>query len=143
MRELNFDSGIVEYRVNGKATLSFNRSDPNLYNRMQDLSSKLAAIDSDLKKEKDAADDGLALMKILSAYDKRIKAELSFVFGEQNDFDAIFEGQNVMSIAGNGQLLITNFLDAIRPVIESGVKEYAKLEAANAVAQAKRERANR
>lgn len=143
MRVLNFDSGIVEYRVNGKATLSFNRSDPNLYNRMQDLSSKLAAIDSDLKKEKDAADDGLALMKILSAYDKRIKAELSFVFGEQNDFDAIFEGQNVMSIAGNGQLLITNFLDAIRPVIESGVKEYAKLEAANAVAQAKRERANR
>ena len=143
MRELNFDSGIVEYRVNGKATLSFNRSDPNLYNRMQDLSSKLAAIDSDLKKEKNAADDGLALMKILSAYDKRIKAELSFVFGEQNDFDAIFEGQNVMSIAGNGQLLITNFLDAIRPVIESGVKEYAKLEAANAVAQAKRERANR
>lgn len=143
MRELNFDSGIVEYRVNGKATLSFNRSDPNLYNRMQDLSSKLAAIDSDLKKEKDAADDGLALMKILSAYDKRIKAELSFVFGEQNDFDAIFEGQNVMSIAGKGQLLITNFLDAIRPVIESGVKEYAKLEAANAVAQAKRERANR
>lgn len=143
MRELNFDSGIVEYRVNGKATLSFNRSDPNLYNRIQDLSSKLAAIDSDLKKEKDAADDGLALMKILSAYDKRIKAELSFVFGEQNDFDAIFEGQNVMSIAGNGQLLITNFLDAIRPVIESGVKEYAKLEAANAVAQAKRERANR
>lgn len=143
MRELNFDSGIVEYRVNGKATLSFNRSDPNLYNRMQDLSSKLAAIDSDLKKEKDAADDGLALMKILSAYDKRIKAELSVVFGEQNDFDAIFEGQNVMSIAGNGQLLITNFLDAIRPVIESGVKEYAKLEAANAVAQAKRERANR
>lgn len=143
MRELNFDSGIVEYRVNGKATLSFNRSDPNLYNRMQDLSSKLAAIDSDLKKEKDAADDGLALMKILSAYDKRIKVELSFVFGEQNDFDAIFEGQNVMSIAGNGQLLITNFLDAIRPVIESGVKEYAKLEAANAVAQAKRERANR
>lgn len=143
MRELNFDSGIVEYRVNGKATLSFNRSDPNLCNRIQDLSSKLAAIDSDLKKEKDAADDGLALMKILSAYDKRIKAELSFVFGEQNDFDAIFEGQNVMSIAGNGQLLITNFLDAIRPVIESGVKEYAKLEAANAVAQAKRERANR
>ena len=143
MRELNFDSGIVEYRVNGKATLSFNRSDPNLYNRMQELTGKLAAIDSDLKKEKDAADDGLALMKILSAYDKRIKAELSFVFGEQNDFDAIFEGQNVMSIAGNGQLLITNFLDAIRPVIESGVKEYAKLEAANAVAQAKRERANR
>lgn len=143
MRELNFDSGIVEYRVNGKATLSFNRSDPNLYNRMQDLSSKLAAIDSDLKKEKDAADDGLALMKILSAYDKRIKAELSFVFGEQNDFDAIFEGQNVLSIAGNGKFLITNFIEALQPIIESGVKEYAKLEAANAVAQAKRERANR
>ena len=91
MRELNFDSGIVEYRVNGKATLSFNRSDPNLYNRMQELNGKLAAIDSDLKKEKDAAEDGLALVKLFSAYDKRIKAELSFVFGEQNDFDAIFE----------------------------------------------------
>ncbi|UOX65494.1 hypothetical protein [Anaerotruncus colihominis] len=143
MRELNFDSGIVEYRVNGKATLSFNRSDPNLYNRMQELNGKLAAIDSDLKKEKDAAEDGLALVKLFSAYDKRIKAELSFVFGEQNDFDAIFEGQNVLSIAGNGKFLITNFIEALQPIIESGVKEYAKLEAANAVAQAKRERANR
>ena len=143
MRELNFDSGIVEYRVNGKATLSFNRSDPNLYNRMQELNGKLAAIDSDLKKEKDAAEDGLALVKLFSAYDKRIKAELSFVFGEQNDFDAIFEGHNVLSIAGNGKFLITNFIEALQPIIESGVKEYAKLEAANAVAQAKRERANR
>ena len=143
MRELNFDSGIVEYRVNGKATLSFNRSDPNLYNRMQELYGKLAAIDSDLKKEKDAAEDGLALVKLFSAYDKRIKAELSFVFGEQNDFDAIFEGQNVLSIAVNGKFLITNFIEALQPIIESGVKEYAKLEAANAVAQAKRERANR
>ena len=143
MRELNFDSGIVEYRVNGKATLSFNRSDPNLYNRMQELNGKLAAIDSDLKKEKDAAEDGLALVKLFSAYDKRIKAELSFVFGEQNDFDAIFEGQNVLSIAGNGKFLITHFIEALQPIIESGVKEYAKLEAANAVAQAKRERANR
>ena len=143
MRELNFDSGIVEYRVNGKATLSFNRSDPTLYNRMQELNGKLAAIDSDLKKEKDAAEDGLALVKLFSAYDKRIKAELSFVFGEQNDFDAIFEGQNVLSIAGNGKFLITNFIEALQPIIESGVKEYAKLEAANAVAQAKRERANR
>ena len=143
MRELNFDSGIVEYRVNGKATLSFNRSDPNLYNRMQELNGKLAAIDSDLKKEKDAAEDGLALVKLFSAYVKRIKAELSFVFGEQNDFDAIFEGQNVLSIAGNGKFLITNFIEALQPIIESGVKEYAKLEAANAVAQAKRERANR
>lgn len=143
MRELNFDSGIVEYRVNGKATLSFNRSDPNLYNRMQELNGKLAAIDSDLKKEKDAAEDGLALVKLFSAYDKRIKAELSFVFGEQNDFNAIFEGQNVLSIAGNGKFLITNFIEALQPIIESGVKEYAKLEAANAVAQAKRERANR
>ena len=143
MRELNFDSGIVEYRVIGKATLSFNRSDPNLYNRMQELNGKLAAIDSDLKKEKDAAEDGLALVKLFSAYDKRIKAELSFVFGEQNDFDAIFEGQNVLSIPGNGKFLITNFIEALQPIIESGVKEYAKLEAANAVAQAKRERANR
>ena len=143
MRELNFDSGIVEYRVNGKATLSFNRSDPNLYNRMQEPNGKLAAIDSDLKKEKDAAEDGLALVKLFSAYDKRIKAELSFVFGEQNDFNAIFEGQNVLSIAGNGKFLITNFIEALQPIIESGVKEYAKLEAANAVAQAKRERANR
>ena len=65
------------------------------------------------------------------------------MFGEQNDFNAIFEGQNVLSIAGNGKFLITNFIEALQPIIESGVKEYAKLEAANAVAQAKRERANR
>ena len=43
-----------------------------------------------------------------------------------------------MAISGNGELIITNFLNAITPIVEEGVKKYAKMEAQKAVQEAKR-----
>lgn len=59
------------------------------------------------------------------------------MFGEENDFDSILSGANVMAVASNGELVITNFLDAMVPVVEDGVKTYAKMEAQKAVQEAK------
>ena len=73
----------------------------------------------------------------LAEYDARVKKSLSHVFGEENDFDSILSGANVMAVASNGELVITNFLDAMVPVVEDGVKTYAKMEAQKAVQEAK------
>ena len=59
------------------------------------------------------------------------------MFGEENDFDSILSGANVMAVASNGELVITNFLDAMRPIVEDGVKTYAKMEAQKAVQEAR------
>lgn len=59
------------------------------------------------------------------------------MFGEENDFDSILSGANVMAVASNGELVITNFLDAMVPVVEDGVKTYAKMEAQKAVQEAR------
>ena len=62
-----------------------------------------------------------------------MKKSLSHVFGEENDFDSILGGANVMAVASNGELVITNFLDAMLPIVEEGVKTYAKMEAQKAI----------
>jgi len=50
--------------------------------------------------------------------DRRIKERLGYVFGESNDFDAIFQGVNVMAFDEDGNRLLTNFLAVVTPLIE-------------------------
>ena len=45
-----------------------------------------------------------------------------------------------MAISRSGEMVITNFLNALRPVIEDGVRAYAKMQAQKAVEEANRER---
>lgn len=45
-----------------------------------------------------------------------------------------------MAVASNGKLVITNFLDAMIPIVDEGVKTYAKMEAQKAVQEARKEK---
>ena len=92
--ELNIDTGVEEFRVNGRGVLRFNPADPNLYHRFfaagaeldgydAALTKALAALDGD---EQQRAAAGLAL---LNEYDGKIKKLLTGIFGAENDFDAI------------------------------------------------------
>ena len=72
--ELNIDTGVEEFRVNGRGVLRFNPADPNLYHRFfaagaeldsydAALTKALAALDGD---EQQRAAAGLALLLTLS-----------------------------------------------------------------------------
>ena len=86
--ELNIDTGVEEFRVNGRGVLRFNPADPNLYHRFfaagaeldgydAALTKALAALDGD---EQQRAAAGLAL---LNEYDGKIKKLLTpFVNGD-------------------------------------------------------------
>ena len=150
MEKLIFDDGLLRLDVNGNGLLIFNPSDLNLYHRFTELPKKMVELENNYKKlatvisadasEQDAVTSALGQLRQI---DIDVKKELARVFGEQNDFDALFAGINLMSVAKNGERIITNFLNAITPYIEKGVSKYAKDSAAVAVAQAKAARAKR
>lgn len=131
MEKITFDTGIKTYQINDSGVLKFNPSDPNLYKRFKDLRVEIEQIQKDYnERSKTTEEDAIDL---LAEYDARVKKSLSHVFGEENDFDSILGGANVMAVASNGELVITNFLDAMLPIVEEGVKTYAKMEAQKAI----------
>lgn len=136
----SFDTGIKEYQINDGGSIRFNPSDPNLYHRFKELTGWLSGLESEVKEKSANVADGSEIVELLSDYDRRVKEKLAYVFGAQNDFDAIFEGVNIMAISRSGEMVITNFLNALRPVIEDGVRAYAKMQAKKAVEEANRER---
>ena len=111
--ELNIDTGVEGFRVNGRGVLRFNPADPNLYHRFfaagaeldsydAALTKALAALDGD---EQQRAAAGLAL---LNEYDGKIKKLLTGIFGAENDFDAILGGVNLAGVGANGKRVVQN-----------------------------------
>ena len=133
MEKITFDTGIKIYQINDSGVLKFNPSDPNLYKRFKDLRVEIEQIQKDYNEHSKKTENGEDAIDLLAEYDDRVKKSLSHVFGEENDFDRILGGANVMAVASNGELVITNFLDAMLPIVEEGVKTYAKMEAQKAI----------
>lgn len=136
--KITFDSGIKQYEINGRAVLRFNPSDPNVYKRFKEVGDYLVNLEKEVAAKSESAANGMDMVDLLAEYDGKVKEKLRYVFGQENDFDDIFNGGNVMALAGNGEMIITNFLEGIRPIIEKGIKEYAKMEAKKAVAAHKK-----
>lgn len=125
--ELNIDTGVEEFRVNGREVLRFNPADPNLYHRFfaagaeldgydAALTKALAALDGD---EQQRAAAGLAL---LNEYDGKIKKLLTGIFGAENDFDAILGGVNLAGVGANGKRVVQNLLEALTPILREGAE---------------------
>lgn len=124
MEKISFDSGIRQFQLNGKGILRFNPSDPNLYERFTQAGEKILDIEKNLLEN--AGEE--RPLKVLAQADREMKKLLSWVFGEENDFDQLLEGVNVLAVAANGQQVITNLLAALEPVIAEGVKNYVNLQ---------------
>ncbi len=154
--KLVFDDGLVRLDVNGNGILCFAPSDFNLYQRFCSFLKELPAIEAQYKSgvedvgtvpedvsEAEQLETARKVLDKAREIDLVIKKKLGAVFGGSNDFDQLLGGVNLMSWAGNGERVITNFLGAIAPYLDKGVKRYMKDAAAGAVAEAKKSRANR
>lgn len=144
MEQLIFDSGIKEYQINGKGVLRFNPSDPNVYARFMDLVPKIHEIEQEMgekaqKIDRNAENAGEETLRFMRETDVRIKAVLNEIFGQDNDFEEILEGVNLMAVASNGERVVTNLMDALQPIMESGAQACVKSE----VDSAKRNRQQR
>lgn len=133
MEQLIFDSGIKEYQINGKGVLRFNPSDPNVYARFMDMVPKIHEIEQDMNEkakqiDRAAETAGEETLRIMRETDRRIKDVLNQIFGKENDFDEILEGVNLMAVASNGERVVSNLMDALQPIMESGAQACVKSE---------------
>ena len=127
MENLIFDNGVKEYSINGRATLCFNPADPNVYARYVDSVEKINEIEAEMRAagaslDENSSDYAKQSLDIMRDADAKVKAMLRETFGAQNDFDAIFDGVNVMGVAVNGKMVITNFMEMLAPILEDGAK---------------------
>lgn len=145
MENIVFDSGVKEYRINGTGVLRFNPSDPNLYARFLDGLDRVKGLEQELtvRAQELDADSGETVLRLMREADSRIKGVLTEVFGGDNDLDQALGGVNLLAVAGNGERVITNLLEALQPVLVAGAESYARQQADAAVAQARQDRARR
>ena len=143
--KLAIDNGILEFEVNGRELLRFNPSDPNVYHRFSALAVELPELEEDFRKKAEALDekDAASMLALMNAFDGALKEKLGQVFGEENDFDRILGGVNLLAVGKNGKRLISNVLEALQPLLEDGVKRHRQQAAAEAVAEAKTRRTSR
>ena len=146
MKKFIIDTGIEEFEINGGKILRFNPSDINLYKRFIDAQEEILGVEKKLVEKAAAAGEnmtGETVIQLLSEADTNMKTILNRVFGTGNDFNDIFEGVNLMSVATNGERVITNFVEAIRPIIEKGAEKTARAQAASDAATIRGNRAAR
>ncbi len=148
MQNLNVDTGVEAFSVNGRGVLRFNPADPNLYHRffaagktLEQYDTELTAALADLTGDEHArAEAGLAL---LEAYDGKIKALLGEIFGAENDFDAILDGVNLAGVGANGKRVVQNLLEALTPILRDGAARRLEAAAEKAETEAAADRAAR
>ena len=86
---------------------------------------------------------GAAVLRLLAQADREIKDVLTQVFGQENDFDKLLGGVNLLAVAGNGQRVISNLLEALQPIMVAGAESCARQQVDGAVEQARLNRAQR
>ncbi len=145
MLKLNVDLGVREYKV-GNGVMRFNPNDLNVYHRFLEAAQKIQDVEKNLvEKGKDLQSEtaGEQVLQLMKQADTEVKEILRYVFGKDNDFDTILGGVNVMSVAGNGERVITNLLNALAPVLQEGAETCSKQQVNTAVKGAQLNRAQR
>lgn len=121
MKELKFETGVVEMAVNGGRVIQFNPSDIGFVDTLYGLLGKIEAIDADMAKKKGKADDPAKLFDCARASDKRMREAVDSVFGEGFCGD-VFQGVRLVALA-DGLTVIENFIFAIVDEMDESVRK--------------------
>lgn len=117
MKELNFETGLVEFDLNGKATVSFNPTDSNfierLYATFEELDRKQEQYKADIEKMADKR----KIFDYARERDAEMRGMLDDVFGAPVS-DALFGGMNVYAVA-NGLPVWCNLMLAVMDEVDS------------------------
>ena len=140
MEKIQFDSGVKSYKL-GAGILKFNPADPNVYARFLEAVEKLKKLERELVEQAEGLEgDGSWVVALMCEADKKMKDTLNWVFGGDNDFDAMLGGVNLLAVAGNGARVATNLFAALEPVLVAGAESCAAGKAEQAVRKAKQRR---
>lgn len=121
MAELNFETGLVEVKVNGVRTININPSDVGLLETIYALMGKIESIETETAKKREKADDPAKIFDYFRASDKKMREAVDSVFG--NGFcDDVFKDVRLMAMA-NGLTVMENFLFAVIDQMDESIKE--------------------
>ncbi len=121
MKELNFETGVVEMSVNGGRSICFNPADIGFADTLYGLLGKIEAIESDTKKKRDKTDDLAKFFDYARASDRRMREAVDSVFGEGFCGD-VFQGVRLVALA-NGLSVIENFIFAVVDEMDESVRD--------------------
>lgn len=143
MEKIQFDSGVQSYILNGGEVLRFNPADPNIYARFSEAAEKITDLEKTLVADAQALsgeETGKGVLTLFARADEEMKKLLSWVFGTGNDFHKLLQGVNLLAVADNGQRVITNFLEAVQPILLAGAERCIREKEKEAVEKANRRR---
>lgn len=117
MKELNFDSGLVTYSLNGKVEVTFNPSDSNfverLYSAFEDLDKKQDGYKDTIEKMADKKE----IFEFARERDSEMREIIDGLF-EVPASEALFGGMNVYALA-NGLPVWCNLMLAVMDEVDS------------------------
>jgi hypothetical protein len=117
VKELNFDSGLVAYSLNGKCEVSFNPTDSSfverLYKSFEELDKKQEGYKASMEKMQDKKE----IFDFARERDAEMRGILDTVFGVPVS-DALFGDMNVYAIA-NGLPVWCNLMLAIMDEVDT------------------------
>lgn len=125
MKELNVDSGVVTYSINGKCEISFNPTDNTFAEKVFDAFDALDKRQEDYKNELEKALDTKQVFEVLRNMDMEMREIINNVFG----FDLcalVFSDMNVYSLA-NGLPVWVNLMLSIIDEIDASFSKEKKL----------------
>lgn len=123
MAELNFDTGLVTYKVNGQCEISFNPADVAFVKRLFNTFDSLSKQQEDIEGENQVV-DGAKLFELVEQREKKMRADIDEVFGEPV-CDKLFGKVSVFALAG-GLPLWCNFLMAVIDKIDAAIEDEQK-----------------
>lgn len=99
MKELNFETGLVTYDLNGKCEVSFNPTDSNFVERLYTAFGELDKKQEGYKAQVDKMADKKEIFEFARERDAEMRTIIDGVFDAPVS-DALFGGMNVYAVAG-------------------------------------------
>lgn len=117
MKDLNFDSGLVTYSLNGKCEVSFNPTDSNFVERLYTAFEELDKKQEGYKAQIEKMENKREIFDFARERDAEMRSVIDGVLDAPVS-DAVFGGMNVYAVA-NGLPVWCNLMLAIMDEVDS------------------------
>lgn len=117
MKELNFDTGVETFDLNGKIQISFNPTDSNFVDRLFNAYNELDKRQDEYKKKIEPITDTREILDLVKEEDEEVRSIIDGVFNAPV-CDAVFPNMNVYALSG-GMPVWCNLLLAVINELDS------------------------
>lgn len=124
MKELNFESGLVTFSLNGKAEVSFNPTDSNFISRLYSAFEELDKKQESYKKQIEEIAGKKEIFEFARERDAEMRKIMDEVFGVPIS-EAVFADMNVYAMA-NGLPVWANLMLAVMDEIDTSFAQEQK-----------------